>query len=287
MIKLIDPGFYTNFQDKGRFGFRHLGVPLSGPMDPKAFALANALLPLTNEQTVIECTLTGPTLEITLPVRFVVTGAAVPIDLNEQKLAMNQVHLAPKNSILKLGKVTSGMRFYLRFEACFDLPTYFKSISFYAPLGSPARLKKGEVFMFMAAPKEIASPQHARVTISTTYIQQLELKVTPGPDWDQLTQPQQKQLLAEKHLVLAQDRMGYRLSSSLNVAAPQLLSQLVFPGMVQLTPSGELLIAMADCQVTGGYLQILQLSTEAIAVLAQKREGESLTFQSTLLQTGP
>ncbi len=37
MIKLIDPGFYSSFQDKGRFGFRHLGVPLSGPMDPKAF----------------------------------------------------------------------------------------------------------------------------------------------------------------------------------------------------------------------------------------------------------
>ena len=84
MIKVIEAGFYTTIQDQGRFGFRHLGVPISGPMDGKAFKLANALLPLKDEQMVLECTLTGPTLEINVPLRFVVTGATVPIDLDGQ-----------------------------------------------------------------------------------------------------------------------------------------------------------------------------------------------------------
>ena len=46
--------------------------------------------------------------------------------------------------------------------------------------------------------------------------------------------------------------MGYRLSTALKIDVPKLLSQIVLPGTVQLTPGGQLLIATADCQVTGG-----------------------------------
>lgn len=282
MIEVIESGFFSSFQDQGRQGFRHLGVPLSGPMDPLAFELANALLPSQKDQTVIECTLVGPTLRIDTSMRFVVTGARVPIYLNGQTLKMNQVHSAPKNSILRLGKVEQGIRFYLRFEMPFALPLYFGSVSFYPALGSPACLKKGDKFTFSASPKEKKTAQYAKLNHPTTYLQQQELNITPGPDWGKLTPRQQEQLLNEWHSVIAHNRMGYRLNSSVKVAAPQLLSQLILPGMVQLSPSGELLIAMADCQVTGGYLQVAQLTPQAIAVLAQKREGDILTFQNTL-----
>lgn len=287
MITVIDPGFYTSIQDSGRLGYRHLGVPVAGPMDPAAFTVANALLPLRNNQTVIEGTLIGPTLQISTPLRFVVTGAKVPVILNDQPLKMNRVYTAPAKSILSIGKVEKGMRFYLRMEAFFDLPTYFDSVSFYAPLGSPARLVKGEVLQFMPSPKHINVPQNASLNVDASYLSQHELVVTPGPDWDMLKEVEQQQLINASHRIISHNRMGYRLSGTLNVIKPQLLSQLVIPGMVQLSPSGELLIAMADCQVTGGYLQVLQLTPAAIAVLAQKREGELLTFQSTLLQMAP
>ncbi len=84
--------------------------------------------------------------------------------------------------------------------------------------------------------------------------------------------------MEETHKVLAQNRMGYRLSSTIVVTAPQLLSQLILPGMVQLTPSGEILIATADCQVSGGYLQVLCLSEEALAVLVQKKRRRTAYF---------
>ena len=84
----------------------------------------------------------------------------------------------------------------------------------------------------------------------------------------------------ESHRVEAQNRMGYRLTSSVKVNAPALLSQLVVPGMVQLTPGGKLLVATADCQVTGGYLQVVQLDASSLNSLVQKREGEVLTFRN-------
>ena len=37
MIRFREKGFYTSIQDKGRFGFRHLGVPVAGALDQISF----------------------------------------------------------------------------------------------------------------------------------------------------------------------------------------------------------------------------------------------------------
>lgn len=60
---------------------------------------------------------------------------------------------------------------------------------------------------------------------------------------------------------------------------PSILSSGVLPGTVQLTPSGELIILMRDCQVTGGYPRILQLTEEAINRLAQKTTNDLVNFR--------
>jgi allophanate hydrolase subunit 2 len=58
------------------------------------------------------------------------------------------------------------------------------------------------------------------------------------------------------------------------------LSGAVRPGTVQITPSGTLLIAGVDGQVSGGYPRIFQLTEEALTVLVQKKEGDYVTFKS-------
>jgi allophanate hydrolase subunit 2 len=58
-----------------------------------------------------------------------------------------------------------------------------------------------------------------------------------------------------------------------------MLSCPVYPGTVQLTPSGKMIVLMRDAQVTGGYPRILQLSEYAIAVLAQKQPGDKIRFK--------
>ena len=51
------------------------------------------------------------------------------------------------------------------------------------------------------------------------------------------------------------------------------------PGTVQLTPSGKCIILLQDCQVTGGYPRILQLSDIAIARVSQKISGDKIQFR--------
>jgi allophanate hydrolase subunit 2 len=48
---------------------------------------------------------------------------------------------------------------------------------------------------------------------------------------------------------------------------------------VQLTPDGRLIILLADCQTTGGYPRVLQLSFEALSVMAQLGPGAELQFR--------
>lgn len=281
MITVVSSGFYTSIQDAGRQRFRHLGVPVSGAMDQAAFLLANALLPYQKDQCVFECTMLGPTLAIEANVRFVITGAKVEATLDGNSIEINKVYTAHSGSILMLGKVTQGLRSYLRFEAMLDSPSYLGSKSYFYPITPQKTLVNGMIINIKSRPTTLHQSK-VNLRVDRTYFEQTAIAVLPGPDWAKLSKKDQNTLLSEIHQVEAQDRMGYQLSTSLRVNAPRLFSQLVLPGMVQLTPAGKLLIATADCQVTGGYLQVLQLEQRALNILVQKAEGALLTFQSKL-----
>lgn len=286
MMQVVSPGFYTSIQDRGRKAYRHLGVPISGPMDQRAFDWANALLPYPANECQLECTMTGPHLILEKTVRFVLTGASIEAELDAMPLQMNKVYVAEAGASLRLGKMYEGLRSYVRFQADIKVNSVLGSQSFFYPITPNRQLKKGDLIPYSVKEFE-HTLAHVQVKTDASYLMHNQLDWIPGPDWMILPAELQKQLLFESHRVLAQNRMGYRLSGSVPFSASQLLSQVVLPGMVQLTPSGQLLIATADCQVTGGYLQILQLTRKSLNVLVQKQEGSILTFQSKPLQMAP
>ena len=43
-LRLVAPGLLTTLQDMGRFGYQHLGIPVSGALDPVALYAANLLV---------------------------------------------------------------------------------------------------------------------------------------------------------------------------------------------------------------------------------------------------
>jgi allophanate hydrolase subunit 2 len=56
MITVVRAGPLTTVQDRGRFGYAHLGVPRSGALDQPAAALANALVGNAASAAVLETT---------------------------------------------------------------------------------------------------------------------------------------------------------------------------------------------------------------------------------------
>ena len=79
-IKILKPGLFTTVQDKGRFGYQHLGFSGSGAMDQFSYNLGRKLI--GNSGPSLEFTIIGPTLTFTQANTFVITGGQFNAKLN-------------------------------------------------------------------------------------------------------------------------------------------------------------------------------------------------------------
>ncbi len=74
-LVVLDPGLMSTVQDLGRFGHQHLGVPVSGALDPLSMRLANALVGNEEAAATLEMRIAGPTLRVEAEaVRIAVVG---------------------------------------------------------------------------------------------------------------------------------------------------------------------------------------------------------------------
>ena len=87
-FKVVNGGIQSLIQDSGRFGFNHLGITTSGPMDQESFYWANKLCRNDPNAPAIEVTIGGLELEAKLSTYIAITGAEVPITLNDQNIKM-------------------------------------------------------------------------------------------------------------------------------------------------------------------------------------------------------
>jgi len=63
-FKVLRAGINSTFQDEGRFGLQHFGVPPSGCMDHKSYLLANRLVGNIKKYGAIEFAYQGPLLKL-------------------------------------------------------------------------------------------------------------------------------------------------------------------------------------------------------------------------------
>ena len=279
MIEVIDAGFYSSIQDQGRMGYRHLGVPVSGAMDQKAFDLAHQLLGKTPDFSCIECTLIGPILRFHEPCSLVLTGAHMQALVNENPIQNNISIAILPGDVLKLRRAAKGLRTYIKINQAIISPVVLGSTSFYKPLTQDVVLKKGS-HLFWIKSEKVTNKSNARIRWDDSYLLSNDLAVEKGPEFNVLSKAAQQQIFKNDFLINSQNRMGYRISSSFSMDAVSMLSGAVRPGSVQITPSGTLLIAGVDGQVSGGYPRIFQLTEEGLNVLAQKKEGDTISFKS-------
>jgi allophanate hydrolase subunit 2 len=107
---------------------------------------------------------------------------------------------------------------------------------------------------------------------------QNELSVYKGPEYELLSSESREQLTELIFALSAFNRMGIALDPILEPHTHKMITGPVLPGTVQLTPSGRLFVLMRDCQTTGGYPRVLQLTQSAINALGQKKTGDKIRF---------
>ncbi|BCG00621.1 urea carboxylase [Paraburkholderia sp. PGU19] len=130
-FEVLGGGTQTTVQDyPGRPGYWAVGVPPSGPMDDRALRLGNRLLGNDAQAAALEITMSGPTLRFNTDAVVTVTGATLPVMLDDIPQPMNTTFLVAAGSTLALGTIRgAGARAYLCVRGGLDVAQYLGSRS--------------------------------------------------------------------------------------------------------------------------------------------------------------
>jgi biotin-dependent carboxylase-like uncharacterized protein len=277
MIKILSTGFYSSIQDAGRFGFRHLGVPVSGCMDLYSFNLANALLNNSPDCSVIESTFIGPNIEFLSSTYIAITGAQCHLLINSVPVSINSVIKINKGDILEMGKTFHGSRNYLSVIDGFDCENRLNSQSQYNGLTHHALIQKNQIIACNQTNRTIKN--RTSVTVNHSLFNSELLTVLKGPEFNLLTDKIKNILFSRSFTLSSQsNRMAYLFNQDFQIGTSEIITSSVQPGTVQLTPSGKIIILMRDAQTTGGYSRILQLTNLSISQLAQLPFNHNIRF---------
>jgi len=296
-IEVLKPGLLSNFQDLGREGFQHLGVPVSGVMDELSHRLANWAVGNPPGTATLEITLQGPVLRFNVACTLAWCGADLSPTLDGQPLERATATRVPAGSELRFGKRRSGARAYLALRGGFALDEIMGSCStnlrgaFGGQQGRALRQGDG-----LAVHNPLYLKRSPRMDLSSAAAAALDallaadhspLRTLPGPDWLHFTPAAQAAWVeAEWTMSPRSDRMGYCLQGPLleRQAAQDLLSCAVAFGSVQVPPDGQPIVLMADRPTTGGYPRIAELATVERCRLAQALPGATLRFTMITLE---
>ncbi len=277
MIEVLRSGSHICVVDIGREGYQAMGVPVSGAMDMVSLARVNSLMGNKMNSAVLELYFSGHQLQFHCDTYIALAGATTDIKLGERKIYNDEIIKVNKGDILSIGAISIGCRLYLA------VPYGIKSTQLLgsrSPLRghSKKHIKKGDKIMIESS---IISPHRYATTKALAIDRLKKIECYVGPEWRRLSNQQQQDILSTTYTITQQsDRMGYRLEGpSLKIDSFQILSSPVMTGTVQLLPNGNPLILMRDCQTTGGYPRILQVTSTDINQLAQRKPLDEVQFK--------
>ncbi len=274
MIKVISKGLYTTIQDKGRFGYRNIGVPSSGYMDSESAETANLIINNPKDNPLIEATLIGPTLEFKKSAVICITGGEFSPTLNDIKISSYSAIEVNKGDILKINNSSIGSRCYISIQGTIISDTILGSKSFYHQITNSNIIEDGDIFLFKKNIRTLEQKYtHKKFELNKT------INVFRGPEFECLSKESIKTLFNEEFSIGINNRMAYNLLEKIQDGVNSIISSGVIPGTVQLTPSGNIIILHRDSQTTGGYPRILQLNEKSLNDLAQLRTGDKIRFK--------
>jgi antagonist of KipI len=286
MIEVIEPGFTTSVQDRGRPGLERFGVTRGGVADWFSAAVANRLVGNAPQAAVLEYAKVGPSLLFHDEALVAITGAEPNgIRGSDVEPSWEPRHIEARRMIA-LGKLTPGLRGYLAVRGGIDVPPVLGSRSlsmrgeFGGGFGRP--LRQGDALAIGALthgnPMSRRWPLGHRLPPSGPW----EIRVIPGPHADVFLREALPRLTATACIVTpAIDRMGLRLESpGLRLQAQEILTTPVVAGSIQVTPSGQLIVLFVDHPTTGGYPVIATVIQADLPLLAQARPGDTIRFRN-------
>lgn len=286
------PGLLTLIQDQGRYGAHNLGLTNGGPLDPLAFDWANRLLGNDINDTCLEVSFGGLTLESQVDSSIAITGAELSCKINGKVIEQWRSHVIHKNDLLEFGYVTAGVRAYLAVSGGFQIAPSF---------GSSATVVREKVGG-LNGDKLQAGDELPCAATSTTGVLSVAEADRPQYGIQNGTQAVLRVVLGYQHQAFEplerfkffsfdykvtdrSDRMGFRLEGEpVHTDMVGMLSEGICHGAIQIPADGQPIVLMNDRQTIGGYPKIGSMIPIDTARLAQLKPGSSIKFEEISLE---
>jgi len=294
-LHVVAAGWQTSVQDGGRRGLAALGIGASGAMDDVSRRLANILVGNVESAAALEITLRGPRLRFDADCVVALTGATL------DGLPMWRPVAVRAGTEISFGTMQRGAYAYLAVAGGIGGDAVLGSRSADIGAGLGQALAADDILPLAEEPRvahrELWRRFESRQIDADCEVFAASWSLNPRPWFDldphnplgaiegahfaQLTDAAQRALFnAAFRIGGDSSRMGLRLREArLQLRDPlEPVSAGVAPGTMQLPPSGDPIVLMAEAPTCGGYPRIAHVASVDLPRLAQRRPGDSVRF---------
>lgn len=293
MIEILTSGATNTVQDRGRAGFLLSGVCAGGAMDTIGYAAANALVGNSADAAVIEISLFPFRARFLADMTFALVGATCDVTLDGRPLPPCWAARARQGQALRVGPPKRGARLYLALEGGVDVPEVLDSRSTdlkskFGGLegrglvrGDKLKTMRNSIAPAKVGPWGLGCSPYGDTALPSPGGPATAVRVIVAAEFEAFTPTARDSFFQTEWLVATDaNRMGYRLSGPelRTTDAMNLFSHGIVPGTIQVPPSGQPIVQLADANTCGGYPKIATVIQADLWKLAQSPVNGKIRF---------
>jgi biotin-dependent carboxylase-like uncharacterized protein len=296
-FRVLTPGLFTTIQDLGRTGHQHVGVGVSGALDPLSLRVANALVRNPPATGALEIAYSGPTLLLEADsARLAFAGANADIEVLPNEKAPSGTRMANLRSfrmhrgeVVRIGGLSDAAVLYMAVEGGFALAPIMGSIStdVRSALGGwhGRPLAMGDQLPLHQTRASNSSECQLKGELNLR--SPLRFRAILGPQSDYFSPAAIATFFQSEYTVGADsNRMAMRLIGDKleHIGGSDIVSDGIAPGSVQVPGNGQPIVLLADRQTTGGYPKIATVISADLPALGRIRVGTKIAFQEVTIE---
>ena len=286
-FEILRPGINSTLQDEGRANQYHIGIPFSGAMDKRNYLISNCLVGNKSNIASLEFAYQGPLLKL----KFGNVTAAITGNV--------KFNIIRNNSKIEEGNCYET--FYLNPDDQIDIISTNRSVYGYLAVRGGF---EGEYFWGSCSVNikaKIGANGGEKYTVNDKlYLNQKEnefnlkkieylnskiefIRVLKGTNFNYFSEKTKKIFFSSEFTVSKLTaRMGMRLSGPTleNIVEPNIRSEGLIKGVIQVPPDGNPIIMLSDHGSIGGYPKIGVVISADYDKLVQLTPGTIIKFKS-------
>jgi biotin-dependent carboxylase-like uncharacterized protein len=285
VLEIIQPGIFTSIQDLGRYGYQEYGISICGAMERFALRVGNLLVGNAEGEAAIEITVVGPELKVVNDVTAAFTGAPFSPQVNGKTVPMWQsLLLSQGDRVSFVPRASQGLRAYLALGGGIAVRPVMGSCSthVFSKLGGQGGRPLAQGDRLCVRNPIYPALRCLQADQIPIYPEEIVLRTIPGPQDDYFTAAGLETLFAGEYRVTSRsDRRGCVLEGPKieHARGPDIISDGILPGCIQVPGDGMPIVLLADGQTTGGFTKIGTVISSDLDKLAQACPGQKVRFQ--------